>query len=341
MDKKALLVGVATMGFFGAAIAGVYHLVIGREPPAEYEAVDTSRDMGFPTARGKKAATPGGSSAPPPGEVSRNAAPWDTPSGKAGGSSLGFVQGKGRVAESGGPGGSPESAKAAAAAGDIGGMLRSFKENGGDVPDAGGDLTEAQIRNVLQDVVDGVHNMQPDLYEDFLDNKYLKRIAERYDKTKDFKRFIKDLGLSKSFYKMLKAHAKTRALKDLTKEMFRDKSLKKDLLRIFFQEDDNPYLLPLVAKFGQAAGLPSVMVKTAQSKSKAAPPQTAKKKRRAPRSRPTLRKVGYGGYEDGKSSGQGAPAKGKTIQMPTGGMPKIPAGMEGQIPDEYKKYLPK
>lgn len=321
-DKKALLTGAVILVFLGATAAGVYHVLIGSKGQQEFTAVESSRDIGFPST------SPQTASAPSRQTAGRIAPPkdWDQTPSSAEQSSLGFIKGKAQGA--GGPAISEPapSAAEAATAGDVEGLLREIKEEGGAVPSAGGEaLTSKAIRNIMQQVVDGVHSLQPTWYEEFLGNKYLKRIADRYDKSNDFPRFLKDIGTSKSFYHMVKAHYKSRSMKELTQEMFRDKGLKKDLFRIFFEEKAVKHVFPLIARFGSSAGLPSTFVKTAKaetSKIKSQPEKRLIKRRTRPRSK-KLKKMsldgGYGSADSGDSKNSGA--------------------TPDTIPDKYKKYL--
>jgi hypothetical protein len=226
--------------------------------------------------------------------------------------------------------------------GDIGGMLKGMKDNKAQVAGAGAEkMSAGQIREVMQTVVDGVHNLQPTWYDDFLDNKYLKRIADRYHKTNDFGRFLKDIGSSKSFYRMMKAKYKTGAMKSLTSDMFRDKRLKKDLTTIFFEQEGVSHILPLIARFGAKAGLPDLMVKTAKSKTKNT--TSKRRKKRKTRPRPTLKKVGMNGFEgSGGQAGASAGGSGLGAGGNKGAGGKMPEGFDpSQIPPEYQKYLKK
>jgi len=349
MDQKAAVVGGVILAFLGATAAGVYYLVIGQSGEEDFTAVETSQNISFPSSPKGATLQDTAPSAQGREPLERIPPPNDWGGGQRRDarqpqSSLGFVSG-GDVKGADHIAGAENSEEAAEAMqkGDIGGMLKGMKENKGQVAGAGAEqMSSGQIREVMQTVVDGVHNLQPTWYEDFLANKYLKRIADRYHKTNDFARFLKDLGTSKAFYAMVKNKYKTGAMKSLTRDMFRDKRLGKDLTTIFLEQESVSHAYPLISRFGAAAGLPEMMVKTAKSKTKTSGSAYDKRKSvRKARQRKTLRKVGMNGFEDsGNSSGPAAlGAATKTGGAPKGGMPE---GFDpSKIPPEYQKYLKK
>ncbi|MFH2202394.1 MAG: hypothetical protein ABIJ96_04725 [Elusimicrobiota bacterium] len=332
MDKKALLIGVGMMVLIGGVIAGANYLLIDTSQETEYNAVETQRKIdsagqpSFPTKQLAASSDP----------ISHPDDLKPKSTGEA--SSLGMVRGAVQQAGGTSPGSPSQSAAEAAQSLDAQGVLKGIREDGGDVPDAQSGLTNSRIRQIMQEVVDGVHQMQPVWYNEFLANKYLKQYADQYDKDRDFPAFLTHIGKSKAFRDMLKEHYKTKAMRSLTSEMFADKNLREDLLKLFFHVQDHPYVIKLVSLYGQGAGLPSTMVKTAKSKSGTKP--VAKKRRQTrPRSRPQkLRKIGYEGYQGGDAKGAKKPAKQGGAPP---GMPDMSNIDKSQIPPEYQKLLEK
>lgn len=283
MDNKAIAAALGFIAVAGLAALGVFKLISSGssgDPSAieadGFEFPDQQLALKIPARR---AAAARATSRPPSSHR---------------GSSLAFVRaGSGYRSSRGaaGAGISPD-ARAAAEQGDIEGVMKGLRAQGEDIPDisSAGSMSDRETRKLMQKVVDKVKASQPKWYAEFLAKKSLRRIADRYHKTNDFKRFLRDIGRSKSFEAMLKRKYRTKSMKRLTKKLLRGRETGPDLLRLFFKHGDDPAVVKLVPRYGRAAGLPTDMIMAAKKASGA----IGKAKRRS-RKRPKLKSIRYQG----------------------------------------------
>lgn len=195
-------------------------------------------------------------------------------------------------------------------------------------------LDESATRELMQKVVDTVHRKQPRWYNSFLARPSLKRIADTYDQTNDFKGFLKSLAKSNTFTGMLKKRYKTKSMRGLTKSLLKDSYTGPRLKQLFFEHSTDPNMTEMVARFGSGAGLPTDMVELAQANApKKAPRRTSQKRSRPTRSSRQLKKVGFSGFQ-------------KKSPVPTqrsvgGVQQQMPEGVDPEMMKQYEKYLNK
>ncbi len=326
MDKKTALAAFLTILFFGGITAGGVFMFLN---PSRDDGPKPSGGM-FPNA------TAGPSSEKPmaaPADWGAKAAPMPAVRGrvpsKSGGGSLGFIQkdesfiGDGKK--------DPLSSEAQAAKeGDAKALVEALAKGR---EKESGSLSDRAIRSIMQKVVDAVHERQPRWYKQFLYSKNLKAIADRYDKDNDFDGFVRRLSKSKPFKKMLKSKSKNPEMKELTWSIIADREIGPSLKQIITEKKDDPNLMGLLKNYGQGAGVPPDMLEAAGVMLKAKKQKT--KRRSAGRTRPTLRKRGFGGY-DNKSASKpsGKSDSGETAQ-------ELPAGVTPEMVEKYKKYMKK
>ncbi|MBI5244948.1 MAG: hypothetical protein HY922_14875 [Elusimicrobia bacterium] len=204
-----------------------------------------------------------------PMQSSSDARAPDPEQPQAGGpSGLGFINKDPNVRGSAGKSQAELSADAAKAAakGDASGLLANLKEeNAAEKKASEQEAAKAAdfTRDVMQSVVDTVHDNQPGWYGEYLRNKALKKIADDYDATKDFPAFVAALAKSASFSKMLAAKAAVTGMGSLVKSLFSDPALAKKLYRVFDDNIKDPNLLTLVNKYGKKCRLPQDMLSKA------------------------------------------------------------------------------
>lgn len=281
------------------------------------------------------------------------------------GGSLSFVKKDGQFGGSGKAGQTgyanvSQGAMDAASRGDIGGLLAEARK-GGAVPDLdGGGMTDNATRALMQKVVDKVHKLRPKLYKEFLARPSLKRIADDYDRDRDFTAFTRDLAESNDFRKMLKKYYRQKPMRSLSKALLVDRETGKPLVQLFFKHQKDPNMLALVGTYGRGAGLPKNVVSYAEAnKTEDAWPdrQTAKKKRRRKKKsyrRRTLKRIdghtggglgtsfgGMGGGQTGgrKPAGGGAPAGGAPPGLNPADLLKNVQKGGAPDPDALKKMM--
>lgn len=331
MDKKTAAAAVLTVLFFGGVTAGSVFLFL--KPSGESGARAPAGSM-FPASRPGSTAdaaegSPSVQKIPPPSDWGsgprtpppiQGAAPT-----RSGGGSLGFI----KKDESFLDGDNAEkSAREAAAKGDAKALVEGLQKSRSDESSS---LSDDAIRGVMQKVVDKVKRDQPLWYKQFLGNRGLKAIADRYDKDKDFGTFVRLLSKNTQFKSMLKLKSKKPALRELTWSLLGDDSVGPSLKRMLFEKRDDPHLISLLKNYGAGAGVPAEMLEQAgiavQASSQA-------KSRRSPRSKPTLQKRGFDGF-------QGKAPQGDAGGGSTGQNPALPPGVDPAMLEHYKKYMKK
>jgi hypothetical protein len=324
MDNKAIAAAIAFVGLASLVAFGAFTLM-SRSTGETAQAVSNARAeaaIDFPAQKSMRAPLPAARA-----QAARVTAtqPMQQRSG------LGFIKKEGGFSGGGtGPSRLSGDASAAAARGDAASLLKGLHDDPGEVPDvdAKAGMGNKAIRATMQKVVDTVKAQQPNWYKQYLANKYLKRIADRYDQTNDFKGFLKDIGKSRSFERMLKSKYKTKSMKRLTKGLLRSRETGPHLKQIMLNEADNPDVQHLMARYGSAAGFPPDLVRGAQAAMKllgGSRKKRGNRKRSANRKRPTLQKRGFNAPQGGNNSGR-APQK-----MPAGVDPgQLPPGVDPQ-----------
>ena len=203
-------------------------------------------------------------------------------------------------------------ASKAAAKGDAAGVMGGLKDqNAADkkAQEENGRKAADFTREVMQAVVDAVHELQPGWYKEFLKNKELKKIADDYDATKDFRAFVGALAASEGFDAMLAAKSRLAGMRSLVKSLFSDSKLAKNLDRVFADNIDDANLAKLVKQYGRKCTLPQDMV--ARASGGDAPQEKPKKKPAAPqRSKPTFKPLNKGGFGGGGFGQQQQPLGG-------------------------------
>lgn len=146
-------------------------------------------------------------------------------------------------------------------------------------------LTDTAIRAIMQEIVDLVRRRRPQWHREFLSRPELKAAADRYDRTRDFKRFVADLAAARPFHNMMRVRYRRPPMRELVREIFADKALGPKALKLFFQHVSDPNAMSLTAQYGKEAGLPKDLVEEAGRRAPA--------KRAAPavRTRPALKKM--------------------------------------------------
>ncbi|HBL18408.1 MAG: hypothetical protein A2X36_14445 [Elusimicrobia bacterium GWA2_69_24] len=328
MDKK-LLIALGVVLLIGS-IGLLYGLLVLLKPESLREADQAgSAAFNFPAA-GQPSTEP----APP---ASNEAARLKADPVQ--GSSLNFLKGSGAV---GGPGGgagfgaSPE-AEGSAAAGDAKGVIQGL--TGGKGPGQG--LSNSDIREVMQFVVDTVHSAQPDWYDAFLEDENLKAIADRYDREKDFIKFIRFLGTSKPFHRMLKKHSAASGMRALTKRLLTDRQNGPLIQRVFEEKGKDEFFAKLVSYYGSPAGLPAKFfaycgLEAGAPPAEAGPPgsRTAAKGG----ARPRLKEMSGGGFTGFHKPGaedQGSAPSGKGGGNSADLMKNLPAGVDPEMLQQY------
>lgn len=193
-----------------------------------------------------------------------------------------------------------------------------------------GSLSDDAIRAVMQKVVDSVKARQPLWYKQFLGNRGLKAIADRYDKDKDFESFVRLLAKNTQFKSMLKLKSKKPALRELTWSLLGDDSVGPTLKRILLEKRDNPALIGLLKSYGAGAGVPPDILEEAGIATQKSARRGA---RSAPRAKPRLQKRGFDGFRSGAtddaSAGDSKPSQ------------ALPPGVDPAMLEHYKKYMKK
>jgi hypothetical protein len=328
MDKKMVAAATVTILLFGGLTAASVFVFL--KPSGESGA--KSKPSAFPGARA-------GAVRPASESVERIPAPSDWGAASAapapvrgarprpgGGSSLGFI----KKDESFIGGDAKKKAAAdAAARGDAKALVEGLRQSR---DRESGSLSDKAVRAIMQKVVDRVKERQPRWYRQFLANRNLKAIADRYDKDSDFETFVRLLSKSTPFKSMLKLKSKKPAMRELTWSLIGDDSIGPSLKQILLEKRENPHLVGLLKNYGKGAGIPPDMLEAAGV---AVSGKSSRKKRRsARRSRPKLRKRGFSGFERNKE-GSVSP------EQSSGETPELPAGVDPAMLEHYKKYMKK
>ncbi|PCI40002.1 MAG: hypothetical protein COB53_02155 [Elusimicrobia bacterium] len=319
MDKKTALAAFATILLFGAVTAGGMFVFLKPSGEDEAKAPLGSAFSGIqkrPAAPEKALAAPAGWGKKPPVRA--------RPPRPSGGS-LGFI--KKDKSFIGGHSGKKDTLEALAKKGDAKALVEGLRDA---QEEENGSLSNRAIRDVMQKVVDAVHEDQPRWYKQFLYNKNLKEIADRYDQDNDFGAFVRLLSKSKPFKTMLKSKSKKSAMKELIGSVISDPEIGPTLKQILSEKRDDRNLIGLLETYGQNAGVPADLLKVAGVSVNR---MKKKKRRSARRSRPKLRKRGFNGY-DGKSAAK----KGSSTEKAP---PQMPPGVTPEMMEKYQKYLKK
>ncbi|MEI8191501.1 MAG: hypothetical protein WCI75_17440 [candidate division NC10 bacterium] len=258
-NKSVILLGLV-MAFVTLGSLGVLFVFIKPAGVKEAEVPGTGT-IHFPDSGARPASGPMQSSAD---------ASASSPLPSSGASSLSMVQRDPNVRGSAGSAMANASADAskAAAKGDAAGLMNNLKEqNSGEKKAEDEKARKAAdfTRNVMQSLVDTVGEFQPGWYKEYLKNAELKKIADDYDATKDFRLFVGALAESAAFNQMLAAKAKNPGMKSLVKSIFSDSKLAKDLNRVFNDNIEDAGLAKMVKQYGRKCGLPQDMLARASS----------------------------------------------------------------------------
>ncbi|MFH1725025.1 MAG: hypothetical protein ABII00_10445 [Elusimicrobiota bacterium] len=242
-------------------------------------------------------------------------------------SSLTFVQKSASFAGSSTGGDSSAEARKAAESGDAKSLVQQLKQDVQSVPER---LTNAAIRVLMQKVVDTVHEMQPRWYNEFLGDRNLKAIADRYDGDKDFKAFLRLLNKSSAFHDMLRKRKNTPALRAVNKKLLGDETNGPKLEQLFFENGSDPNVVKMVRLYGRGSGLPDELLRYAgvdPSAPKKADRRTRRKRtlRAKPKLKPTKGFSGFGSSSDREESSKDSR------------QPQIPEGMDPALLQKYLK----
>ena len=245
MENKPTLILVGVMGLVSTLSLAVLFVLVKPTAVKEEEKPGVAT-LQFPTT--------GGTVRPPPPPPAQPVAPAG--SSRQQGSSLGFIQKDANMkAEEGG-----EAAKAAAEAarGDAESRAKGAVEElaHGKL----GKLSNDVIREAMQRIVDIVHRKRPSWYREFLSKSDLKAVADRYDESKDFKAFLKELANSANFNRMLSARKGTPAMKSLVKALLKDPALGKNVQEMFVAYATDPNARTLLRKYGKSSGVPDSLI---------------------------------------------------------------------------------
>jgi hypothetical protein len=152
----------------------------------------------------------------------------------------------------------------AARAGDAKGLFSSLRREseagkGHSLDGKAGPWAEA-ARETMQKVVDAVHKLRPDWYDEFLADKRLKEAADRYAASLDFRAFVAALAASRGFHSMLAAKAGSRPMLDLVSSLTADQALYKELTDLFYDELEDRRFVALMRRYGKACGIPQALL---------------------------------------------------------------------------------
>lgn len=291
-ENKSLILFGSVLAALTVGALGVLFVFMKPASVKEAEVIGLSSTH-FPDAGGKGANAPAAAVA---------AAPTTTAPVQTGPSSLSFIQKGEGVEGAGGTGagvGTTKDAEQAAARGDASGVMSELRK--GNESDRRAAAT--RTRATMQAVVDAVHEAQPSWYREFLSHRELKRIADQYDRNKDFRAFVGALADSGAFMKMLAAKAGTSGMRTVVRSIFGDERLARDVRRVADENADEPKLAALVKKYGRKCGLPKDLLAGAGADAAEEPaPVAAPKTTRRAASAPKLQ---LKAFDNGRGSSAG------------------------------------